>query len=141
MCFFCSCGGLKFTLLCGLLVEEFIERRFFCNRSICLFAVATEAGRYLLIVLVVIPGHVVDWLFVISLSHIEGHGLKQHYCIYFSSFGSGMEVCKLFAVAGCGVYCGWSCVTFVFNGANHRKDFRSPGPERINLLLLEIWQL
>ena len=65
------------------------------------FAVATEAGRCLLTFLVVIPGHVVNWLFVIHLSHVEGHELKQHWCIYLSNLGGRMEVCTLFDVA-CG---------------------------------------
>ena len=99
------------------------------------FAVATKTGRYLLTFLVVTPGHVVNWLFTISLSHVEGHGLKQYWCIYLRCLVSGMEVCTLFAAAVRGVYCGWSCVTFVFNGINHREFLKSCGPERMILLL------
>ena len=76
-----------------------------------------------------------NWFFAIAFSHIEGHVLKQHWSIYLSNFGSGMEVCTMFPAAGCVVYCGQSCVTFVFSGINYREVFTYRGPARINLLL------
>ena len=77
VCVLSSCAGLKSTLLWGVLCRSFVERRLLRTLSIWSFTVATEAGRYLLIFLVVTPGHVVNWLFVIALSHVEGHGLKS----------------------------------------------------------------
>ena len=102
------------------------------------FAVATEAGRCLLTFLVVIPGHVVNWLFVIDLSHIEGHGLKQHWFIYLFNVGSCIEVCTLFAVAAGGVYCGRSSVNFVFKGINYSEVSRSRGSNKISFFVVKI---
>ena len=77
----------------------------------------------------------INWLFTIALSHVEGHGLKQHWCMYLGNLGSGMEVCTLLANTLHGVYCGRSCVIYVFKGINHREIFKSCGPDKISFLL------
>ena len=64
------------------------------------------------------PGQVVNWLFLLALSHVEGHGLKLHWCISLINSEKGIEVCTLFAAAVHSVYCSRSCFTFVYNGIN-----------------------
>ena len=67
--------------------------------------------------------------------HVEGHGPKHHWCMYFSSLGNGMQVCVLLADTVYAMYCRRSCVICVFNGMNYSEFFKLGGPINISLLL------
>ena len=71
----------------------------------------------------------------ISWIHVDGHGLKHHWCRYYKNISSGIDVCVLLIEGFVDVTWCVGCVGFAFKGANQRLDCKSLGSSKIWLHL------